>query len=60
MESISPPNERRCERCGRVEHWEDTAGTWVAAEVDGTPQRGEAHCVHEWDITAAYNPIEGE
>jgi hypothetical protein len=60
METISPPDERRCERCGRVERWDDAAGTWVAAAVDGTRQRGEAHCVHEWNITAAYNPLNGE
>jgi hypothetical protein len=54
METVSPPDERRCERCGRVERWDEEQETWVAAETDGTP-----HCVHEWDITGTYNPLDG-
>jgi hypothetical protein len=53
MVRIEPPKERRCERCGRVETWDKEAGTWVAHAAD----RGEAHCVHIWDITGSYNPI---
>ncbi len=57
MDGIAPPNERRCERCGRVEHWDDSVGTWVAAAHNGTHHRGEPHCVHEWNITGSYNPL---
>lgn len=60
METIIPPRERRCERCGRHDVWDETTQTWVAAEVDGEPQRGRPHCLHEWDINGTYNPIEGD
>lgn len=53
MVTIDPPDHRRCERCGRVETWDEEAGTWVAHTAD----RGRAHCVHVWDITGSYNPI---
>lgn len=57
MESIDPPNDRECLRCGRLETWDGDRTTWVAATVDGERQRGQSHCVHEWDITGNYNPI---
>lgn len=58
MGTVIPPTERQCERCGRVDIWDDESGTWVAAEADGTVRRGDPHCVHEWDIDGTYNPIE--
>jgi len=60
MELVIPPTERKCERCGRVDVWDDDAETWVAVDTDGTRRRGGPYCVHEWDINGTYNPIEGE
>jgi hypothetical protein len=54
MAELVPPTERECERCGRREVWDVEA--WVAAgESAGN---GDPHCVHEWDITANYNPFD--
>jgi len=58
MTEITPPTERECERCGRREVWDDDRETFVAADVDGSPQRGAAHCLHEWDINGTYNPLQ--
>jgi hypothetical protein len=60
METVSPPEERRCERCGRVEQWDDETGTWVATGTGEERRYGTPHCVHEWNITGTYNPIETE
>lgn len=57
MVTIEPPEKRRCERCGRVELWDDGEGAWVARDGSGRTDRGNAHCVHIWDITGSYNPI---
>lgn len=58
MTRIDPPTERECERCGRREIWDATAGVWRAVEEDGDAVTGQAHCLHDWDINGAYNPIE--
>ena len=51
--TISPPTERTCERCGRTEHWDETAEGWqIATEV------GDVYCIHHWDINGTYVPIE--
>lgn len=60
MSLITPPDERECLRCGRIEEWDDDNTVWVAATVDGEPQRGARHCVHEWNVTGTYNPITPE
>jgi len=57
MVTIDPPTERRCERCGRVETWDEGTDAWVAVERDGDVLRGNSHCVHVWNITGSYNPI---
>jgi len=57
MTDIVPPEERACERCGRKDRWDESAQKWVVAEVDGTPEPGTPHCLHEWDINGAYNPL---
>lgn len=57
MAEVVPPTERKCERCGRRDVWDEASETWVAT-VDRLT--GEPHCVHEWDITGNYNPFEGE
>jgi len=59
MTPIEPPRERRCERCGRQETWEEQRETWVADGEDGPRARGEPHCVHVWNITGTYNPLSG-
>ena len=51
---LRTPERRVCERCGRVERYEDDAGGW---RVD-TP--GELHCIHEWDIDGAFVPVQTE
>ena len=58
METIIPPKERQCERCGRMEVWSDEKQTWIALERDDA--LGRPHCLHEWDINGSYNPIEGK
>lgn len=55
MAILEPPEERTCERCGRREVWSDDSGTWVARSED---DRGRPHCVHVWDVTGTYNPID--
>lgn len=58
MTEVVPPTERRCERCGRVDVWDDDRQTWVAAVEEGEKQHGEPHCLHEWDISGNYNPLQ--
>ncbi|MFC6732777.1 MULTISPECIES: HEWD family protein [unclassified Haladaptatus] len=56
-ETIVPPRERTCERCGRHDVWDDATENWRIATVDGTKAAGNAHCIHEWDINGTYNPF---
>ena len=56
---IVPPDRRECQRCGRRDEWDEAAGKWVIAVEDGERRVGNKHCVHEWDIDGAYNPVEG-
>lgn len=60
MGTLDPPRERVCLRCDRREVWDDDQSGWVAKRVDGDKQRGTPHCVHEWDITGNYSPLENE
>jgi len=60
MVTIVPPKRRSCERCGRVERFDEDRTSWVAVTVDGERRRGKPHCVHEWDITGTYNPLKSE
>lgn len=57
MPMVDPPTERVCERCGRTDVWDEEKETWVAASEDGEKQVGNPHCLHEWDINGAYNPL---
>ena len=57
---IIPPSRRTCERCGRIDVWDDDAENWVIAEEDGQRRVGNRHCIHEWDINGRYNPIDGQ
>jgi hypothetical protein len=57
--TLSPPTERECERCGRQDVWDERQREWTIATVDGERQVGDPYCIHEWDVTGAYNPFEG-
>lgn len=57
METVVPPTERECERCGRRDVWDESRQTWAIAEVDGEKQFGHAQCIHDWDINGTYNPL---
>lgn len=54
MMTIDPPETRTCERCGRQENWEN--GTWRVSK----DKSGQTYCIHEWDITGDYSPIQIE
>lgn len=53
------PTERTCELCDRREKWDENVDGWQIAREDGEKQVGEPHCIHEWDITGSFNPIDG-
>jgi hypothetical protein len=55
MTVIDPPAERRCQRCGREEVWDDGAVKWV--EAPDADDSGWPHCLHEWDINGTYRPV---
>lgn len=55
---IRTPTERRCERCGREESWDETIESWVIFGSNGESAVGEVHCLHEWDITGSFSPYE--
>lgn len=54
---LEPPTERTCERCGRRDAWDEAAGQWRIVREDGELRVGDPYCVHEWDVTAEYNPF---
>jgi hypothetical protein len=56
MAELRTPDERECERCDRVEVWDDDHETWRVADADDAI--GDVHCVHEWDIDGSFRPIE--
>ena len=61
MAELRTPDERECERCDRVEVWDDDHETWRVADADvadGVVGVGDVHCVHEWDIDGSFRPIE--
>ncbi|MFW6017715.1 MAG: HEWD family protein [Halapricum sp.] len=58
--TIVPPTERECERCGRVDVWDDERMNWTIREDDGEKLTGDPQCIHEWDINGSYNPFESE
>lgn len=60
MTIVKPPRERECERCGRRDVWDDDRGAWTIATEEGERVTGTPHCLHEWDINGAYNPLDGE
>jgi hypothetical protein len=49
---LRTPDRRSCERCGRVEDYDDSV--WRAKRL------GDVYCIHEWDINGAFVPVRGE
>ncbi|MFB6107501.1 MAG: HEWD family protein [Haloplanus sp.] len=58
--TIRRPTDRRCERCGRHERWNDASSTWRIAVEDGERVVGNVYCLHDWDINGTFVPIEEE
>jgi hypothetical protein len=50
---IRRPDRRECERCGRIERWDEDADAW---RVDDAV--GDVYCIHEWDINGTFLPFE--
>lgn len=56
--TIRKPRSRTCNRCGREETWDDERGSWQIVVEDGERKVGNPHCIHEWNITGSFTPIE--
>ncbi|WP_254862895.1 HEWD family protein [Halovivax gelatinilyticus] len=54
--SIRTPEARRCERCGRIERWNQQRAGWELNNHDGRRQIGSPQCIHEWNITGNFSP----
>jgi len=52
--NIRAPSERRCLRCGRRESWNDDVAAWRVPEGE----EGEVSCIHDWDVTGEFTPVE--
>lgn len=50
---IRVPKERTCQRCGREEAWDEESENWVVAG-----DVGDVYCIHTWDITGEFAPLE--
>ncbi|ELZ13500.1 hypothetical protein C479_01606 [Halovivax asiaticus JCM 14624] len=55
--SIRAPDRRRCEQCGRVETWDPLRQQWAIADATRR-DRTRRWCIHEWDITGTFCPVE--
>lgn len=51
--NLRVPEERTCEQCGRNERWDANAETW---RIDD--EAGDVYCIHSWDITGTFQPVE--
>ena len=51
--TITPPEERTCELCGRKERWDEEADGWRIAD-----DPGNVYCIHEWDINGTFVPLD--
>ncbi len=56
---LRTPTARVCERCDRSEQWDEETESWQIVREDGTRLVGNPHCIHEWDINGAFNPVTG-
>ncbi len=52
--TIRSPDERSCVRCGRTESWNEDVNAWRVP--DGA--EGEVACIHDWDVTGEFRPVE--
>lgn len=53
-QKIQHPGTRSCTRCGREERWDESGRVWrIRGEAVG-----ERFCIHNWDITGEFNPVE--
>lgn len=50
---VRAPSERECTQCGRTEAYDESRTSW---RVDD--DEGDVYCVHSWDITGSFTPIE--
>ncbi|MFB6094816.1 MAG: HEWD family protein [Halanaeroarchaeum sp.] len=50
---IRTPSRRTCLRCGREERYDEEARAW---RVDAAV--GDVYCIHSWDITGEFTPVE--
>ncbi len=50
--TITPPQKRQCELCGRKERWDEDADGWRIAD-----KPGNVYCIHEWDINGTFTPL---
>lgn len=48
---LRTPDRRTCERCDRVERWDEETFRWRATEA------GMVNCIHEWDIDGTFVSI---
>ncbi|SDX87047.1 HEWD family protein [Halobellus clavatus] len=60
--TLKSPTERTCERCGRIEVWDESIATWRLTNEDDESDRdvGSPYCIHEWDINGSFVPFEDE
>ncbi|SEQ32165.1 HEWD family protein [Natrinema salaciae] len=55
---VRKPTARICEACGRGEQWDDDLEAWQIARDGDRKQVGNPHCIHEWDITGTFKPVD--
>ncbi|ELY72463.1 MULTISPECIES: HEWD family protein [Natrinema] len=55
---VRKPTARICESCGRGEQWDERLEAWQIARDGGEKQVGNPHCIHEWDITGTFTPVD--
>lgn len=51
---IRVPERRECTNCSRTESWDDGEEAW-RVEDDAV---GDIYCIHDWDITGKFSPVE--
>lgn len=56
--TLRTPEERTCERCGREEYWDAEDRVWRIVREDDEVRAGDPYCIHEWDITGEFSPIQ--
>ncbi len=52
---LRKPTSRVCERCRRLESWDENQDCWQLAAAEDV---GDPHCIHEWDINGTFYPFE--